>query len=200
MILTAVQIGNPNYVMETFHVYLLMVSLMIFEGLLTMNSTKFIGQLNKVGTIVNLVVLVIFIVWMPAGSINKPKTTPNNIVWTSDGIVNGTEWPTGFAFMMGFLSVIWTMSGYDAPFHLSEECSNANIASPRAIVMTAQMGLYFGWAIILVIAYTVKDVQEVVAGQYGQPMGSLCLQVLGPKAGLAMFSLNIFAQFFVGQG
>ena len=200
MILTAVQIGNPNYGMETFHVYLLMVGLMVFEGLLTMNSTKFIGQLNKVGTIVNLVVLVIFIVWMPAGSINKPKTNPNNIVWTSDGIVNGTEWPTGFAFMMGFLSVIWTMSGYDAPFHLSEECSNANIASPRAIVMTAQMGLYFGWAIILVIAYTVKDVQEVVAGQYGQPMGSLCLQVLGPKAGLAMFSLNIFAQFFVGQG
>jgi hypothetical protein len=78
------------------------------------------------------------------------------------------------------------------------------------------MGMYLGWAIILVIAYTVKDVQDVVAGQYGQPMvsttpqivcrlvlitnqGSLCLQVLGPKAGLAMFSLNIFAQFFVGQ-
>ena len=44
------------------------------------------------------------------------------------------------------------MSGYDAPFHLSEECSNANIASPRAIVLTAQLGLYLGWAIILVIA------------------------------------------------
>ena len=43
-------------------------------------------------------------------------------------------------------------SGYDVPFHLSEECSNANIASPRAIVMTAQLGLYLGWACILVIA------------------------------------------------
>ncbi|KAH6703287.1 amino acid transporter-like protein [Leptodontidium sp. MPI-SDFR-AT-0119] len=200
MILTAVQIGNSDYVMETFHVYLLLVALLVFEGFLTMNSTKFIGNLNKIGTVVNLVVLVIFIVWMPAGSINRPKTNPNSIVWTSEGIVNGTEWPTGFAFLMGFLSVIWTMSGYDAPFHLSEECSNANVASPRAIVMTAQMGLYLGWAIILVIAYTVKNVQDVVAGQYGQPMGSLCLQVLGPKAGLAMFSLNIFAQFFVGQG
>jgi amino acid transporter len=31
-------------------------------------------------------------------------------------------------------------------------------------------------------------------------IGSLCLQVLGPKAGLAMFSLTIVAQFFVGQG
>jgi len=66
--------------------------------------------------------------------------------------------------------------------------------------MTAQMGLYLGFAIILAIAYTVKDVTDVVAGKYGQPMGNLCLQVLGPKAGLGMFSLNIFAQFFVGQG
>lgn len=90
--------------------------------------------------------------------------------------------------------------GYDAPFHLSEECSNANIASPRAIVMTAQLGLYLGWAVILVIAYTVKDIAPVVDGRYGQPFGSLCLQVLGKKAGLAMFSLNIVAQFFGAQG
>ena len=92
------------------------------------------------------------------------------------------------------------MSGYDAPFHLSEECSNANIASPRAIVLTSQMGLYLGFACILVIVYTVTNIEEVVAGQYGQPMGSLCVQVLGQRSGLAMFCLNIIAQFFVGQG
>jgi hypothetical protein len=43
-----------------------------------------------------------------------------------------------------------TFRGYDAPFHLSEECTNANIAGPRAIVLTGQSGLYLGWAIILV--------------------------------------------------
>lgn len=92
------------------------------------------------------------------------------------------------------------MSGFDAPFHLSEECANANVATPRAIVMTAQLGLYLGWAIILVIVYTVQSIPDVVGGQYGQPFGSLCLQVLGQRAGLAMFSLNIVAQFFVGLG
>ena len=66
--------------------------------------------------------------------------------------------------------------------------------------MTAQSGLYLGLAIILVIVYTVQDITDVVAGQYGQPFGSLCLQVLGKNAGLAMFSLNIIAQFFVGEG
>ena len=106
MTLTAVEIGNPDYVIQTYHIYLLLLALLILEGLLTMNSTKFIGQLNKFGTIANFVVLFIFIVWMPAGSINRPKANSNDIVWTSKGIVNGTEWPTGFAFMMGFLSVI----------------------------------------------------------------------------------------------
>jgi amino acid transporter len=66
--------------------------------------------------------------------------------------------------------------------------------------MTGQLVLYLGFAIVLVIAYCVKDLQDVVAGQYGQPMASLCVQVLGKKSGLAMFALNIIAQFFVGQG
>jgi amino acid transporter len=101
---------------------------------------------------------------------------------------------------MGFLSVIWTMCGYDTPFHLSEECSNANIAGPRAIILTGQLALYLGFAIILVIAYTVKDVADVIAGPYGQPMAGLCVQVLGKSKGLAMFTLTIIAQFFVGQG
>ncbi|CZR56471.1 probable UGA4 GABA permease-also involved in delta-aminolevulinate transport [Phialocephala subalpina] len=199
MVLTAAEIGHPTYVAQTYQVYLMMLALLFIEGLLTMNSTKFLAWMNSVGTVVNVFVVFIFVIWMPVGSINGPKTNPNNIVWTSDGIVNGTEWPTGFAFMMGMLSVIVTIAGFDAPFHLSEECSNANIASPRAILMTAQLGMYMGWAIIIAVAYTVKDITDVVSGQYGQPMGSLCLQVLGPKAGLAMFALNIFAQCIVAS-
>jgi amino acid transporter len=66
--------------------------------------------------------------------------------------------------------------------------------------MTGQLGLYLGFACILAISYTVTNIQDVVNGQYGQPMGSLCLQVLGQKAGLSMFCLNIIAQFFVGLG
>ena len=172
--------------------------LLIINGTDTILSTWFIGWVNKNGTIFNLAFIFIFIIWFPAGSINHPKTNDSHAVWTE--FSNGTEWPIVWATIMGFLTTIWTMSGYDAPFHLSEECSNANIASPRAIVMTAQFGLWLGWAIVFVIVYTVKDITDVVAGQYGQPFGSLCLQVLGKNAGLAMFALNIVAQFFVGEG
>lgn len=110
MILTAAQIVHPEYVIQTYHVYLLLLALLFLQGLLAMNSTKFIGRLNTLGTITNVVVFLVFIVWFPAGSINEPKINPNRVVWTSEGIVNGTEWPTGFAFLMGFLSVIVSSS------------------------------------------------------------------------------------------
>ncbi|KAK0317419.1 hypothetical protein LTR82_011457 [Friedmanniomyces endolithicus] len=200
MILTAAAIGNPEYVIQTWHIYLTLLLILFVSGLITMQATKIIGWINVVGTWVNLIALIIFVIWLPVGSVNTPKTNPNSVVWTGEGLVNGTEWPSGFAFVMGFLSVIWTMSGYDAPFHLSEECSNANVAAPRAIVMTAQLGFYLGFPVILVIAYTVMNIPDVVAGNLGQPMGALCLQVLGPKAGLAMFCINIVAQYAVELG
>jgi amino acid transporter len=104
MILTAAEIGNPSYHIETWHVYLTLLGLLVFEGSLSMNSTKFIGRLNFVGAIFNVIVVFLFIIWMPAGSIHPFNS--NEEVWTSKGIVNGTEWSTGYAFLMGFLSVI----------------------------------------------------------------------------------------------
>ena len=109
MLLTAGAISNPDYVIQTWHIYLVLLGILFVSGLITMQSTKTIGRINIVGTWVNLIALVIFVIWLPVGSVNKPKTNSNKIVWTSEGIVNGTEWPTGFAFLMGFLSVIWTM-------------------------------------------------------------------------------------------
>ncbi|GAB7346953.1 hypothetical protein MBLNU459_g2010t1 [Dothideomycetes sp. NU459] len=196
MLVACGEIAYPAYTAHTWQVYLCFLLLPIAEGALAMQSTQFIGWANKVGTVWNVLIVIIFVIWFPAGSINSPKTNTSHNVWTQ--FENGTEWPIGWATVMGFLTAVWTMSGYDAPFHLSEECSNANLASPRAIVMTAQIGMYMGWAVVLVIAYTVKDVSSVLSG--GQSFGNLCLQVLGVKAGLAMFALNIVGQFFVGLG
>ncbi|ORY67479.1 amino acid transporter-like protein [Pseudomassariella vexata] len=198
MLMTCGQIAYPTYIPETWHMYLTFLILLIFSGFITMQSTMFVGWVNKIGTIYNIAIVVVFVICLPVGSINSPKTNDSRAVWTE--FENGTQWPIGWATVMGFLTAIWTLCGYDAPFHLAEECSNANIASPRAIIMTAQSDLYLGWAIILVIVYTVKDVTDIVSGAYGQPFGSLCLQVLGPRAGLALFALSIVAQFFGATG
>ncbi len=91
-------------------------------------------------------------------------------------------------------------SGYDAPFHLSEECSNANIAAPRAIVLTSGVGGITGWFLQLVVAYTVVDIDDVLSSDLGQPWASYLLQVLPQKTALAALALTIIAAFSMGQG
>ena len=64
-----------------------------------MQSTKFIARFNLVGTGLNLVIVLIFIIWFPIGSINEPKTNSSNAVWTE--FQNTTDWPIGWATIMG---------------------------------------------------------------------------------------------------
>lgn len=70
------------------------------------------------------------------------------------------------------------------------------------MAMTAQLGLYFGFFVISVITDTVNDIEDVVAGQYdyGQPMGSLCLPIMRPRSGFAMFSLIKITSLLVAEG
>ena len=158
--------------------------------------TLWIAQFNAAGTLINMLMLFIVIILIPAATTNSPKFTDSPTVWGT--ITNGTDWPDGIAILMSSVGVIWTMSGYDAPFHLAEECSNANVASPRAIVLTSTFGGVLGWVLQLVIAYTVTDIASVLGAN--QSWAQYCCQILNSNAALAVVSMTICCAFMMGQG
>jgi len=142
--------------------------------------------------------LFITIIAIPTGTLNVPKFNPSSQVWGD--IYNGTEFSDGVAVLMSFVAVIWTMSGYDSAFHLSEECSNANVASPRAITITTAIGGIIGWFLQLVVAYTVQDIPSIMSSNLGQPWASYLLQVMPQNTAMAILALTIICGFSMGQG
>lgn len=95
MLVTCGQIAYPDYQPETWHVYLTLLAILVANGLIAMQPTRIIGWVNQVGTVWNVAVLCIFVVWFPAGSIHEPKTNASHsAVWTS--FENGTAWPIGW--------------------------------------------------------------------------------------------------------
>lgn len=198
MILAAASITNPSYVPTNWQIYLLTVLIMIIHTIISSLPTKRVAQFNSYGSTFNVLALVATLIVIPAATKNSPKFTPSHEVWSH--IKNQTDFPDGVAVLMTFVGVIWTMSGYDSPFHLSEECSNANIASPRAIVLTSGVGGVLGWFLQLVVAYTVVDIDAVIDSDLGQPWASYLLQVLPQKAALGILGLTIICGFSMGQG
>ncbi|KAI9656924.1 MAG: hypothetical protein M1831_004472 [Alyxoria varia] len=202
MILAAASLRNPNYVPENYQVFLLATLLMAVQCIISSLPTKNLAQLNSMGSTFNMMALIAVIIMIPAATTREeqglPRFTDSKTVWSN--FYDGTDWPHGVAVLMSFLSIIWTLSGYDSPFHISEECSNANIASPRAIVMTSSIGGTFGWFLQLVVAYTVIDVDAALNADVGQPFAAFLDQVMTPNFTTAILAITIIAGFFMGQG
>ncbi|KAK4622425.1 hypothetical protein CLAFUR0_07351 [Fulvia fulva] len=203
MVLAAASIQNPSYVPTDYQTFLLTVFLMIVHSCMASASTRWLARINNVGSTFNIIALVVVIILIPAGGTEReaqglPRFKSSKDVWGT--VFNGTDYSDGVAVLMSFIGVIWTMSGYDAPFHLAEECSNANIASPRAIFLTSAVGGTAGWFLQLVVAYTVVDISSVLESDLGQPFAAYLTQVLSQKAVLAVLSLTIVAGFAMGQG
>lgn len=202
MILAAGSISNPSYIPQNYQVYLLTVFLMLIHACMASLPTKWIARVNSAGSTFNMLALIVVIILIPAGTNREeqglPRFTSSKEVWGD--IYPGTDFPQGVGVLMSFIGVIWTMSGYDSPFHLAEECSNAAIASPRAIFLTSAVGGLFGWFLQLVVAYTVVDISMALDSDLGQPFAAYLVQVLPYKMVMAVLSLTIIAGFAMGQG
>lgn len=66
--------------------------------------------------------------------------------------------------------------------------------------MTSGIGGLCGWALQLVVAYTVIDIDAVMDSDLGQPWASYLVQVIPQNTALAILGMTIVCGFFMGQG
>lgn len=204
LMLSLASYNNPDFVATTGQIYGVATAIMLMHAVISSLPTRYLSQFNNLGTAINMVFLVIVFVMIFAcndrlsmydGTI--PKFNTNSQAWLLD---NQTDFPTGVAMLISFLGVIWAMSGYDAPFHLSEECSNATVAAPRAICLTATVGGGIGFIFMMAIAYTIVSIKEVAEDplQLGQPFVAYLAQIMDKKYVMVCTALTIVSSWFMG--
>ncbi|KAG0687485.1 hypothetical protein C6P40_002285 [Pichia californica] len=187
---------DPTYVNKTWHTYLLTIAITFTCASIASLPTKWIARVNSCTSILNMIFLFISWIVILGGNNRKsqglPKFNDNKTAW---GIENFTDWPDGICMLMTFMAVIWTMSGFDIPFHIAEESSNSQISTPRAIFMTASIGGTLCFVYQLSIAYTIVNVSDVVNSEIGQPYVSFLAQILDRKSCLALASFSVILTF-----
>ncbi|CDK28898.1 unnamed protein product [Kuraishia capsulata CBS 1993] len=200
MILALKTFNDPDFTPTNGQTYLLTMALTTVNAVISSMPTAWIAKFNSFGSTCNLMFLLIVFIMILAGdnrsSQGLSKFNDNSAAW---GITNFTEWPDGMAILMSFMAVIWTMSGYDSPFHLAEECSNAQIATPRAIVLTATTGGLIGFVFQLAIAYAIVDVDAAINDSLGQPFVTFLSQCLDKKLVYTATAMTIVSSFCMGE-
>ncbi|WBW75288.1 amino acid transmembrane transporter [Schizosaccharomyces osmophilus] len=196
MILGAVSINRSSYSPTNYQVFLLSVGIQCLHCFLASLPTRYISKINRVNTFINILFLFIAAFAIIGYAAKNDKFNHGTHPWRE--IKNTTNWPDGFAVLLSFNGAIWTMSGYDAPFHLSEECAKASVNAPKAIVLTAVIGGIVGWLMQVLVSYTIVDVHALITGS-GNMWSIYLSQVMPKSAAIAILSLTIFSTLMMGQ-
>ncbi|KAL2428739.1 GABA-specific permease [Exophiala dermatitidis] len=175
-------------------IYATFLATVATHGLIASTMARVMGKLQTVFVVMNFVLIFATIIALPIGA-----NTRNSASYIFTHVENLTTWPTGWAFMLSWLSPIWTIGGFDSAVHISEEAANATKAVPFGILFSIGSCWLFGWICCIVIAACMsQDLEHILGSPYGQPMAQIYYDALGKKGALGFMSLLMIVQFLMG--
>ncbi|TVY88173.1 GABA-specific permease, partial [Lachnellula willkommii] len=178
-------------------VYAVFLCCVLLHGVLASTLSKVMGKLQTVFVAMNLILIVATIIALPVGK--KLSSERNDAHYIFAQTENLTTWPTGWAFMLSWLSPIWTIGAFDSCVHISEEAANAAKAVPYGILMSIGSCWVLGFIIMIVIASCINpDLEAVLGSSFGQPMAQIYYDAVGKQGTLGLMSLLFIVQFLMG--
>ncbi|GME31904.1 Amino acid/polyamine transporter I [Neofusicoccum parvum] len=176
-------------------IYAVFLGAVLCHGILASTLSKIMGKLQTVFVVANFVLIAATVIALPIGRGDQRNDAKYIFGETS----NLTTWPTGWTFMLSWLSPIWTIGAFDSCVHMSEEAANATKAVPYGILMSIGSCWLFGWIICIVLAACMStDLESLVGSAYGQPMAQIYYDALGKKGAMGFMTLMFIVQFLMG--
>src|SRR6476646_12270241 len=136
--------------------------ILVLHGLMNTFGIRLVALLNDVSVWWHVAgVLIIFAILFLVpnehtsfGTIYSFKAAAPDAPIFPAGFINGTGFSTGFfgstlyIFLIGMLLAQYTLTGYDASAHMTEETHAADASGPRGIVMSIVVSVIAGWVLL----------------------------------------------------
>ena len=146
--------------------------------------------------VVALVLTVAMLAYAPAIDLARLWTFTNY-----SGPAGGGVWPRSesmpLLFLLGFLLPAYTVTGFDAPAHTSEETVDAARAAPRGIVSSVLISGLFGWIMLSAIVLAIPDMAST-ASAGDKAFYSIFDTLLPRTLGLCLYVGIVVAQYLCG--
>ncbi len=122
------------------------------------------------------------------------------------GNYTGTEgasavWPFavsgGMAFLLGLLLPVYTITGYDASAHTSEETKNASVAVPKGMVSSVWWSGLFGWIMLCSFVLMLPNMDDAAKQGWNVFFWGMDMQV-NPTVKEVLYVLIFISQWLCG--
>ncbi|KAI0795906.1 APC amino acid permease [Abortiporus biennis] len=115
-----------------------------------------------------------------------------------DGVGWSDRASPAYVVIIGILMAQYTLTGFDASAHMTEETHNAAMSGSIGIITAIGVSAVLGWFLILGLLFSIQDYDATVASATGQPVAQIFLDTVGVKGAIVLMVIVIGAMFFCG--
>ncbi len=212
-----------GYTVDPIHVIAVYAFMLVMHGLLNTFGIRIVTLLNDVSVWWHLVgVAAIVLVTVV---LNQHTRTDIGAVFTTfvdntGSGSNGFNWPGPlvagiplYVMLIGLLNAQYTLTGFDASAHMSEETHDAERSAPKGIIWSVIISVIAGFVLLVAMnigitpdkvfqaadGSMVNGYAHALATSTGVPPAQIWIDAVGQSGGLVILFLVVGAQFFCGM-
>jgi amino acid transporter len=183
---------SAHILQETFGLFVLILLLHV-----TMNvrNTHLLAKINNLSVwwhVFGVLAIVIVLIVVPDGHQSFSFVFSHRI--NNSGFGEGMYW--FYILPLGFLLTQYTITGFDASAHISEETHGASTAAAKGVWRSIFYSAVIGWIVLLAITFAVKSVSGANEAEGFAP--SLLVESLGTGWGKFVLIISTAGQLFCG--
>ncbi|KAI0967129.1 amino acid/polyamine transporter I [Xylaria arbuscula] len=203
LIATAATVKNPEYgptPSKTIGIY---AAVLVSHGLINTFGVRVLKYLNNVSIVLHSAGITALAVAVLA---KAPKHQPASFVFgyinDGTGVDGGPGWSEraspAYLAVCGSLLAQFTLTGFDASAHLSEETRKASWSAPIGVVSSVGFSAVFGLLVLLAFLFSIQDFAGTLNSTYSQPVLQILIDVFGEDGALALFTLIMVCVWHCG--
>ncbi|RDB21998.1 Amino-acid permease BAT1 [Hypsizygus marmoreus] len=103
-----------------------------------------------------------------------------------------------YVAVIGILMAQYTLTGFDASAHMTEETHNAAMSGSIGIIMAIGVSAVLGWFLVLGLLFSIQDLEGTLASKTGQPVTQIFLDTVGENGAIVLMVIVVGAMYFCG--
>jgi len=177
--------------------------ILTIHGLINVFSSHLVSIFNAISVwwhVIGVTVIVVILIAVPSQHASLSYVFGHTI--NNSGFHGGST--SGLFFWLyvlplGFLLTMYTITGYDASAHVSEETHGAEESAPKGIWRSVFYSAVIGWIVLIAITFAIQKSKETEILKAGFPALAIFETALTTSAAKAVILISTIGQLFCGM-
>ena len=187
--------SNIHY--DAHVVFALFALILIIHGLINVFSGHLVALFTNISVwwhVIGVAVIVVILIFGPSHHASFSYVFGTR---TFGSFSHGMYW--FYVLPLGFLLTMYTITGYDASAHVSEETHGANESAPRGVWRSVFYSAVIGWILLLALTFAVQKKDISTISSAGFPSLAILSTALSSAAAKGVILISTVGQLFCGM-